>query len=222
MSVKAMGLVWDLECPASINGMDFRPSHKYLLIAYADHADHNGRNIWPAVSTMAKKTGLDVRTVQRLTSDMATMGLLLEDGQGPRGTNKWYLPISEGGDSLTPPAGCRGDKNGESLGDIPSGDIPSGDTLPPEFNKPEPEDESKEFVLLQRAALAIWPTEQRLREKFQKPLVSCQMTLSDTQLIITGLEKKKAEIYQDEYAKIVSRALIGVINRKVDVIFEAV
>lgn len=138
MSVKAQALVWDFECPKKIGDQTFKPSHKYVLVCYADHADHNGKNIWPAVITISRKTGLDERSVQRLTRDLVEMGLLVEDGQGPRGTNKWKLPYNEGGDKLSPLTNCQGDKNQKSLGDIPSGDIPSGDKLSPELKEPEP------------------------------------------------------------------------------------
>lgn len=138
MSVKAMALVWDLECPAPINGKEFKASHKFLLLSYADHADYAGKNIWPAVGTMARKTGYDDRTVQRLTVDLSEMGLLIEDGHGPKGTNKWALPFNAGGDKLSPLTNRRGDKNPESLGDIPLGDIPSGDNLSPELKEPKP------------------------------------------------------------------------------------
>lgn len=138
MSAKATGLVWDLECPKKYGELEFKPSHKYVLVAYADHADHNGKNIWPAVRTIAKKTGLDERSIQRLTRDLESMGMLIEDGTGPRGTNRWSLPYDEGGDKLSPLTNCQGDKKPKSLGDIPSGDIPSGDKLPPEVKEPEP------------------------------------------------------------------------------------
>jgi hypothetical protein len=134
MSVKAMSQVWDIECPKEINGKDFQPTHKFVLIAYADHADHQGKNIYPAVATIAKKTGFDERTIQRATRALVEMGLLVEDGQGPRGTNKWAL----GGD--TPPGVTfrQGDKERKSLGDNPSGDNPSGDTAPPELKEQNP------------------------------------------------------------------------------------
>jgi hypothetical protein len=135
MSNKAQGLVWDLVCPATFGEQEFKPSHKYVLVAYADHADHLGKNIFPAVPTIAKKTGLDERTVQRLTKDLYGMGLLIEDGVGPRGTNRWRLPYDGRGDKLSPVTNRRGDKSEKSLGDIPSGDIPSGDNLSPELKE---------------------------------------------------------------------------------------
>lgn len=138
MSVKAMGMVWDLDCPKTYNGIEFRPSHKFTLLAYADHADHYGKNIFPAVSTISKKTGLDERTTQRLTRDLTTMGLMVLDGQGPRGTNRFSLAYDERGWHPVTLSTCQGDINNNSSGDIPSGDIPSGDNVPPEFKEPEP------------------------------------------------------------------------------------
>ena len=100
MSVKIMGMVFDLE-------MD--PERKFVLLAYADHADHDGGSIFPAVARIAKKTGYSERTVQRSTRTLEEEGYLVADGSGPHGTNKWCIPISGGeirptprGDSPTP------------------------------------------------------------------------------------------------------------------------
>lgn len=135
MSVKAMGLVWDLECPKTYGEIIFRPSHKFTLLAYADHADHHGKNIYPAIGTIAKKTGLDERTVQRITSELVTIGFMVSDGHGPRGTNKWSLAYSDGGWRGVTPGVVPGDKTEKSLGDIPSGDIPSGGVVSPDLKE---------------------------------------------------------------------------------------
>ena len=124
MSVKTMGLVWDMKCPAEINGLQFKPGHKFVLIAYADHADHNGRNMWPAIEHIARKTGYNERSVQRLTSELEDMGILCDDGQGPKGTNRWYIP-GGGGDKIAPVT--------RAGGDIPLGDIPLGDKIAPKL-----------------------------------------------------------------------------------------
>jgi len=58
MSVKAMAWVWDQDIPRD---------EKFLLLAYADHADHEGNNIFPAIDTIVKKTGYSRRSVQRIT-----------------------------------------------------------------------------------------------------------------------------------------------------------
>jgi hypothetical protein len=43
-----MGLVWD---------SDLERDEKYVLLAYADHADHTGRSIYPGDPLVAYKTG---------------------------------------------------------------------------------------------------------------------------------------------------------------------
>lgn len=139
MSVRAMSLVWELPCPSTISNLDFKPGHKYVLIAYADHADHHGKNIYPAVETISKKTGYDARSVQRLTRELEDMRLLVADGNGPRGTNRYLIPIDARGDKISPLTNRQGDKNAKSLGDIPSGDIPSGDILSPELKNLNPQ-----------------------------------------------------------------------------------
>lgn len=87
MSVKAMAEVWDLDLPRS---------EKFVLLAYVDHADHNGKNIFPAVATIMKKTGYEERSVQSITRALEKRGLLVPDGKGPKGTNRWRYPIGEG------------------------------------------------------------------------------------------------------------------------------
>jgi len=87
MSVKIMGLVWDLEIP---------PNEKLVLLAYADHADHAGFSIFPAVASIAKKTGYSERQVQRITRGLVNKGFLMSDGRGKKDTNKWRIPLYMG------------------------------------------------------------------------------------------------------------------------------
>ena len=87
MSVKIMGLIWDYEIPRD---------EKFVLLAYADHASHDGTNIFPSVETIAKKTGYSERSVQTITRKLQNMGLLIQDGKGAKGTNKWRIPMEWG------------------------------------------------------------------------------------------------------------------------------
>lgn len=220
MSVKAMGLVWDLPCPQDYNGIPFKPSHKYTLIAYADHADHEGKNIWPAVSTISRKTGLDERTIQRLTRDLEMIGLLVEDGTGPRGTNRWSLPFSRGGDKLSPRQIVTGDKSPESLGDIPSGDIPSGDKLTPELKEPEQgiyisTDKEKGIQFLQTAGMTF--LEPRVWRKIEARLQADDvvMKFENQTLKVMGLDGKEgqfteADIFESRYSLYFKRAGVDV------------
>jgi hypothetical protein len=115
MSVKAMGAVWDLK---------IEPEEKFVLLAYADHADHNGFSIFPAVSSIAEKTGYSERSVQRITRRLEEKGYLIADGQGPHGTNKWKMPMHRGA-ILSPPMDGEG-VTPETMGVTPV--TPRGDT----------------------------------------------------------------------------------------------
>ena len=68
MSVRIMGQVWDLSLPHA---------DKFVLLAMADHADHDGNNVYPSVRTVALKTGYSERQVQRVISSLETAGLLV-------------------------------------------------------------------------------------------------------------------------------------------------
>lgn len=100
MSAKIMGAVWDLNID---QGM------KLVLLAYADHADHDGGNIFPSIAKIAEKTGYSERTVQRMTSSLAKEGYLIPITTrkgGRSGTTHWKIPFQNGkitkGDNLTP------------------------------------------------------------------------------------------------------------------------
>lgn len=96
MSVRAMTAVWDM-----IGGT---PDERLVMLAYADHADDEGANIFPAVARIAKKTGLTERGVQKITRRLTAIGLLIPDGSGPRGTRRWKMPLPLPGVLGSPPA----------------------------------------------------------------------------------------------------------------------
>lgn len=96
MSVKIMGMVWDLD-----NSIIDR-EEKYILLAYADHADHKGGNIFPAIDTIAEKTGYKERATQMITRSLEAKGFIVEDGRGPKGTNKWRIPLDREGVKIAP------------------------------------------------------------------------------------------------------------------------
>jgi len=93
MSVKVMTAVFDSNLP---------PNEKFILLAYADHASDDGTRVYPAVDTIAKKTGYSKRTVQRITRQLEDAGFLIPDGKGKKGTNRWKIPLDMGGVNLSP------------------------------------------------------------------------------------------------------------------------
>jgi hypothetical protein len=100
MSVKIMGMVWDSSLPRN---------EKFILLAYADHADHEGGNIYPAVATIAKKTGYNERMVRRITKALTERGVLILEGQTKYHTNRYrvdseaLIQCTESATPATPP-----------------------------------------------------------------------------------------------------------------------
>ena len=76
---------------------DFTRTDKYILLAYADHADQNGKNIYPSIALVCDKTGYSERQVQAITQHLKSIGLLVDDGMGQNGTNRWLIPMSRDG-----------------------------------------------------------------------------------------------------------------------------
>lgn len=107
MSVKIMGLVWDLDLPAN---------EKFVLLAYADHANHDGSNIYPAVDSIARKCGYTGRNIQLITRSLEAKGLLIADGKGRQGTNKWRF-----GGEIFSPVNISGVKSATKGGEIATG-----------------------------------------------------------------------------------------------------
>ncbi len=89
MSVKQMALVWDL---------DLAPNKRLVLLAYADHADDDGDNVFPSLGRVAHKTGYSVDQVRRLSRELAADGLmeLAEKGVGRGNTHRYRLTLEKG------------------------------------------------------------------------------------------------------------------------------
>ncbi len=75
MSGKISGMVWDLDLP-----------HPELLVllAITDHANHDGRNMYPGVALLAWKTGYSARTVVRILNKLIKRGILVRERQPGR------------------------------------------------------------------------------------------------------------------------------------------
>ena len=221
MSIKAMSLVWELECPAEWNGLRFTSSHKFVLLAYADHADHEGKSMYPAIRTIRNKTGYATeRQIQRITHQLEKMGMLLPDGIGPRGTHRWMLPFDEGGVKITPPQILQGDIYDKSLGDIPLGDIPLGVKITPELKEPELNTSilNKNYLILVQAGETIFDAQSHQWREIRDTLEHCKISQKQGRIIVKGIGAD-AEKYQERYARSFERALIGILKKEVQVTF---
>lgn len=102
MSYKVVDWVW---------GLDIRPNQKLVLLVYADFADHDGGGVWPSAETVAAKTGYSSRQVRSITHDLEQAGLLVPDGRGPKGTNKWRIDLDAvGGEKFSGVKSFQGEK----------------------------------------------------------------------------------------------------------------
>lgn len=82
MSWKASGRVWDLKLPhAKI----------IVLLAMADHADHDGHDIKPALGLVAWKTGYSERQVRRVIRSLEADGILKAQGKSDLGTTEYSI-----------------------------------------------------------------------------------------------------------------------------------
>lgn len=121
---------------------EFNTEAKFIATVYADHAWEDGTHAYPAVDTVAGMIGLHPRTVQRYLRSLETLGMLIPDGKGPRGTNKYKFPLEakadgsirlalEWGGTQPPPqeTETKADSGGAAPGWQPAtGDRESGDT----------------------------------------------------------------------------------------------
>jgi DnaD/phage-associated family protein len=105
MSVKTMGMIWEIE----VAQRDL-----LVLLALADHADHNGNNAYPSLALIAWKIGASERTVSRALKRLERAGIL-EARQRPgkttiysihpeRATQKAPFKTTDPGHSYVTPA----------------------------------------------------------------------------------------------------------------------
>lgn len=83
MSIKLMNCVWTLP--------DLNPFQKLVLVALADRANDDGV-CWPSIETLAKKTSMTGRGVQKVIRSIEDLGLL-ERQESTGRSNKYLLKI---------------------------------------------------------------------------------------------------------------------------------
>lgn len=134
MSIRLMTEVWEHSKQ--------KGSPLLLLLAIADHA--NDRNVaFPSIDSLAKKTRLSSRNVQRLIDKLTQCKeLTVELNAGPSGTNLYRIYVRMGGDNLSGVTSkvpeCRegGDIQGTQMSPEPSGTVINRQeaSLPPVTN----------------------------------------------------------------------------------------
>ncbi len=85
MSIKIMTLVWDSCLDREL---------KFVALAYADWADDDGGNIYPATDRVAWKTGYSERQVRSITRKLREMKILIPQGKSAFGTNLYRMSVA--------------------------------------------------------------------------------------------------------------------------------
>ena len=85
MSIKLSGFIFDTDLP---------PTETLLMLALADFADQNGR-CWPSKETLAHRSRVSKRTVDKYIKRLAEDGWLKVESMGGRKSNIYYLNIDK-------------------------------------------------------------------------------------------------------------------------------
>ena len=67
MSVRQSELAWELELSSN---------RKFILLELADHADPDGKHVFPSQAFIARRTGYSVRQVRRILHELEGLGLI--------------------------------------------------------------------------------------------------------------------------------------------------
>jgi len=128
-----MGLVWD---------SDLERDEKYVLLAYADHADHTGRSIYPGDPLVAYKTGYSEKQVTRIRLKLIAKKILIRDGSSPFKTQAYRIDV----DALPKRDPYQSQRRGrpaskpqvsENEPEDPSEEQKIGDAMSPDYQKIE-------------------------------------------------------------------------------------
>jgi hypothetical protein len=145
VSVKAISAVWDYS--------ESSGTALLVLLAIADSADHDGTNAWPSQGTLATKTRLSRRTVQRKIHDLVTLGELAVV-PGPAHI-RWDRRPNGYEVRLPGMTGCRPvvSAGRQSVVDGASNDASRGvtDDAQPVLTRPEPEEIHRMFEAMRNS-----------------------------------------------------------------------
>ncbi|MBA4384768.1 MAG: hypothetical protein C0410_08535 [Anaerolinea sp.] len=84
MSIKVSSLVW---------GINLSVTLKIVCLCLADYANDQGNNIFPKNQTIAEKTGLNKRTVQKALRELEEINIINQVGYSKYGTKKYQINL---------------------------------------------------------------------------------------------------------------------------------
>jgi Helix-turn-helix domain len=108
MSARVSGAVWgESRDGERLGGSRHGGSTLLVLLALADFSHDDGGSIYPSISTLAQKTRLSERQVQRTIAILEKSSeVFVHRGAGPGGVNLYTINLKVlgmGGDKMTPP-----------------------------------------------------------------------------------------------------------------------
>lgn len=96
MSIRVMSWVWEHSRAAGID--------RLVLLAIADAANDDGQQAWPSGETLARKTGVNLRTVQRSVRRLVELGeVSVKTNAGKGGTNVYRVHLATQTPGTAPP-----------------------------------------------------------------------------------------------------------------------
>jgi hypothetical protein len=173
VSAKICGLTWDLDLPRE---------EKYVLLCLADHADHDGNDVFPSVALIAWKTQYSERRVQQFMRRLEERGILVKvKEQFGRGrTMKYRIDLKAGtlrerrkkGETAISPIR---EQSKSGKGEIPQGERVKSGALkgeraiaPESINRGEPS--KKELPLPPLSEGENYPIWQKLSKRLKEDL----------------------------------------------------
>jgi DNA-binding transcriptional ArsR family regulator len=84
---------------------DITAQQKLVLVAMNQYGDSQGRNIYPAIETIAKLACLSARQVRRHIKTLRQLGYLSPQGKGRNNTTRYTLSVPTRGTPVSQPGG---------------------------------------------------------------------------------------------------------------------
>lgn len=171
-----------------------KPTIKFVLMALADAADDEG-HCWPSVPTLAHKTCMDERSVQRILKVLKDSNFIEVQARyrndGSPTSNKYRLALITTGDKLSPPPR-------QANREVVAATTPLGGnsvtltTTEPLVNQKQPQQPSNEILIATgTCADYIFPKQLTLQER---ALAKVQLSTIDTELAQSILDELAARL----------------------------
>lgn len=158
MSIVALNWAWQLR---------LKPTTKLVIMALADAADDEGY-CWPSIPTLANKTCMDERSVQRILKELKSSNFIEVQARfrsdGSPTSNKYRLALVSNGDKLSLPSRQKS-REVVTATTSPDGNHVTLTTIKPLINQKQPPQPSEETSKTSSGCLIyIFPNQLKQQE----------------------------------------------------------